>query len=238
MNPLSDQPNLDFKNEDLYTPFASPLELYEFKMLQEYTQRKNLQTLENNQLPHLRKQLLLIKFFKLKKNQLVEVISRSSNGLSKNVARVDTVGKDFVMLKTFFSRIWIPYAVIHSAKKPIQEFTNSQQHIVIDIKLRKKMISFGKSIRKDVNLKEPLLLVKQLVAWEGTRLTVYTNKPMKGKLVKTSSKKIYLQHATTYDIATESIMYIKQERFTLFLNRLFALLTKYKSSQKIKGLRN
>ena len=62
--------------------------------------------------------MILIKFFKSKKNQLVEVYSRNGEEVIHTIGKVSVVGKNFVMLRTLFKRFWIPFYVIHSTKSP------------------------------------------------------------------------------------------------------------------------
>ena len=69
-----DKNNPELKKEDGYTSPASSLPVHELKMLQEYIHSANLQSLSKS-IPSYRQRLILIPFFKSKKNQLVEVYS-------------------------------------------------------------------------------------------------------------------------------------------------------------------
>ena len=97
----------ELKKDGGYTSPASSLPLHELKMLQEYIHGANLQNL-GAILPNSKKQLILIKFFKMRKNQLVEVYSRNGEEVIHTIGKVNTGGRNFVMLKTLFTRIWIP----------------------------------------------------------------------------------------------------------------------------------
>lgn len=222
-----DHEHPELKKEERYTSPASPLPLYELKILQEYIHGINIQNLGGH-LPHLKKQMMLLKFFKFKKNQLVEVYSKNGNQIIHTVGKVHTIGRNFVILKTLFTRIWIPYISIHSAKSPfgIPEIHNTHQNVVMDEELRKKLLTnFSHTVSNKEVLRQQFfeeLLETNLRTWKGTKLTIYAETPIKGKILKIIPGKIYLKHQEVPEISTAHITYIKQGRITSFFQRLFS----------------
>ncbi|WP_274309986.1 hypothetical protein [Solibacillus daqui] len=213
--------------EGRYTSPTSALPLHELKVFQDYIHSVNIQTLGAH-LPHFKKQLILIKFFKSKKYQLVEIFSRYSDQIIHTVGKVHTIGRNFVMIKTLFARIWIPFDSIHSAKTPfgITQIHDSHQNVVINNELRKKLLTnFSQTVSNKEVLKQQFfeeLLETNLKTWQGTKLTIFTDKPIKGKILNVVPGKIYLKHREVLEIATTQIMYIKQGRFASFFQRLIS----------------
>ncbi|WP_051120181.1 hypothetical protein [Bacillus sp. 1NLA3E] len=215
-----DHNNPELKSDDGYTSPASALPLYELKMLQEYIHIGNLQNLGKS-LPFYKKNLMLVKFFKHHRNRLVEVYSKQKEGIQYISGKVYTIGRDFVLLKTLFQRIWIPYSTIHSTKSPFgaPNIPNSHQHLTFDEELRKKLLwQFGKEVAGKEDLRQQFfeqLLESNLRYRKGFSLKVFTETEMiSGTLteakhgnvsIKTgkSEKKISIQH----------IQLIKQSRF-------------------------
>lgn len=210
-----------------YTSPASSLPLHELKMLQQYIHGVNLQNL-GTKLPHSKKQMMLIKFFKMKKNQLVEVYSRNGEEVIYTVGKVNTIGRNFVMLKTLFRRIWIPYAAIHSAKSPfgIPDVPNIHQHNVIDVELRKKLlVNFGEVVSSKEVLRQQFyeeLLETNLKSWKRTNLTIYADKIFKGQVSEVLLGKIILKNAPQKEIPIIKINYIKQDRLISFFQRIYS----------------
>lgn len=217
----------ELKKDERYTSPASALPLHELKMLQEYIHGVNLQNL-GGQLPHFKKQLILIKFFKSKKNQLVEIFSKSSDQMIHTVGKVHIIGRNFVMVKTLFTRIWIPYDSIHSAKSPfgIPQLHNTHQNVVIDEDLRKKLLTnFSETVSNKAVLRQQFyeeLLETNLKTWKGTKLTIFTDNLVKGKILNVKPGKVYVKHREVPEIPTAQITYIKQGRITSFFQRLFS----------------
>jgi hypothetical protein len=210
-----------------YTSPASSLPLHELKMLQEYIHGVNLQNL-GAKLPHYKQQMILLKFFKMKKNQLVEVYSRNGEEVIHTIGKVNTVGRNFVMLKTLFTRIWIPYAAIHSAKSPfgIPDVPNVHQHNVIDVELRRKLlVNFGEVVSGKEELRQQFyeeLLETNLKSWKRTNLTIYADKILKGQVNEVLSGKISLKNAPQKEIPIIKINYIKQTRLISFFQRIYS----------------
>ena len=217
----------ELKKDGGYTSPASSLPLHELKMLQEYIHGANLQNL-GVILPNSKKQLILIKFFKMKKNQLVEVYSRNGEEVIHTIGKVNTVGRNFVMLKTLFTRIWIPYAAIHSAKSPfgIPDVPNVHQHNVIDTELRRKLLqNFGEVVSGKEVLRQQFyeeLLETNLKSWKRTNLTIYADKMIKGQVNEVSLGKIFLKNSSLKEVPIMKINYIKQARLISFFQRIYS----------------
>lgn len=217
----------ELEKEGGYTSPASSLPLHELKMLQEYIHGVNLQNL-GSKLPNYKQQMILLKFFKMKKNQLVEVYSRNGDEVIHTIGKVNTVGRNFVMLKTLFTRIWIPYTAIHSAKTPfgIPDVPSVHQHNVIDVELRNKLlINFGEVVSGKEILRQQFyeeLLETNLKSWKRTNLTIYADKILRGQVNEVVLGKIFLKNAPQKEIPTIKINYIKQARFISFFQRIYS----------------
>ena len=217
----------ELKKEDRYTSPASSLPLYELKMLQEYIHGENLQNLGKH-LPHYKKQMMLLKFFKYKKNQKVEVYSRNGNEVIHTLGKVNIVGRNFVMIRTLFTRIWIPYHAIHSAKTPFgtPDLPSGHQHVIYDEELRRKLLTnFGVTVSGKEILKQQFYeesLDTNLKSWQGTRFTIYADRLMQGKLVNVLKEKICIKSKQKQEISIDKINYMKQGRFISFFQRIFS----------------
>jgi len=211
----------ELKQEDRYTSPASSLPLYELKMLQEYIHGVNLQNL-GSYLPHHKKQIMLLKFFKHKKNQLVEVFSRNGHEVIKTVGKVNIVGRNFVMIKTLFTRIWIPYHAIHSAKTPfgIPDLPSGHQHVIYDVELRRRILTnFGETVSGKEILKQQFFeesLNTNLALWIGTKVTIFAGKTSNGKLTQVLNDVIQLNDKK---ISIYNINYVRQGRFISYFQR-------------------
>ena len=225
MNESYDKNNPELKKDDRYTSPASSLPLHELKMLQEYIHNTNLQNLSTLR-PNYRQQMILIKFFKSKKNQLVEVYSRNGEEVIHTVGKVSVVGKNFVILRTLFKRFWIPYSVIHSTKSPfgIPDVPGTHQHTVVDEELRRKLLTnFGVTVAGKEALKQQFfeeLLETNLKSWKGTKLKIFSDQVIVGKVNDIHSGKVFLRDNRS--IAINKINYIQQFRFTSFFEKLFS----------------
>ncbi|MDN4492798.1 hypothetical protein [Ureibacillus aquaedulcis] len=228
----NDYPEL--KKEDRYTSPASPKPLHELKMLQEYIHSVNLQNL-GTILPHYKQQMILLKFFKSKKNQLVEIYSRNKDEVIHTIGKVSVVGRDFVMVRTLLTRIWIPYRAIHSAKTPfgLPDMPGSHQNILIDEELRRKLLTnFAVTVAEKQTLRQQFfeeLLQTNLKSWIGTNLTIYTSNIFNGKLRGVSQGKVTFKEK---EIAISNITYMKQGRILSFFEKILKKLkiTKSKNS--------
>lgn len=216
----------ELKKNEQYTSPASSLPLYELKMLQDYIHGVNLQNLRNS-LPKYQKHLMLLKFFKHKRNQLVEVFSRNNENVIHTVGKVKTIGRDFVMLETLFSRFWIPYDSIQSAKTPfgIPDVPSSHQHVIYDEELRNKLLTdFGNTVSGKETLRQQFydeLLETNLKVWQGTKLLLYENTLIKGRVMKAEKGKLFINNPLSPVIPIKNINYVKQYRISAFFQRLF-----------------
>ncbi|MDM5333484.1 hypothetical protein QUF56_09625 [Ureibacillus composti] len=221
----------ELKKEEGYTSPASSLPLHELKMLQGYIHEQNLQNL-GTLIPNYKKAFILIKFFKSKKNQLVEIYSRNHDEVIHTLGKVETVGRDFVMLKTLFTRIWIPYAAIHSATSPfgVPNIPSTHQHIVIDQELRRKLLTnFGETVSKKHQLRQQFyeeLLETNLKAWKGTTFSIFSGKIYSGKVKDISTGKIHLKEKQEREILLPKVNYLKQARIVSFVQKMMNKLFK------------
>ncbi len=214
----------DLKKEEGYTSPASSLPAHELKMLQEYIHSVNLQNL-GNRLPHARQQMLLLKFFKSKKNQQVEMYSRNGEEVIHTLGKVSVVGRDFVMLRTLLTRIWIPYTSIHSAKSPfgVPDIPGTHQNIVIDEELRRKLLTnFAETVAEKEALRQQFyeeLLETNMKTWIGSKLTVYAGSNFSGKLRGVKQGKLIFKDK---EIIISKIKYMKQARILSIFERMLA----------------
>ncbi|RLL43851.1 hypothetical protein D8M04_13155 [Oceanobacillus piezotolerans] len=223
----------ELKKEERYTSPASSLPLHELKMLQNYIHGANLQNLSAT-LPNNKKQLILINFFRAKRNQLVEVYSRNGEEVIHTRGKVNVIGRNFVMLKTLFTRTWIPYQAIHSAKTPFNtpDVPDTHQHVAIDEELRRKLLTnFGETVAGKETLRQKFYeesLETNLKTWKGTKLTIHADQEVTAKLLKVTRKNIYIKNQKEKALKISTINYIKQWRFLSFFQRFFHSLAKNK----------
>jgi len=213
----------ELRKEDRYTSPASSKPLHELKMLQEYIHSVNLQNLGTT-LPHYKQQMILLKFFKSKKNQLVEIYSRHNDEVIHTVGKVSVVGRDFVLLRTLLTRIWIPFRAIHSAKTPfgLPDMPSTHQNVIIDEELRRKLLTnFAVTVAEKQTLRQQFfeeLLLTNLKSWIGTKLTIYEDSIFNGKLRSVTKEKIVFREK---EISLSKITYMKQARVLSFFQKLF-----------------
>lgn len=212
----------ELKKEGGYTSPASPKPIHELKMLQEYIHSANLQNL-GNQLPHYKQQMVLLKFFKSKKNQLVEIYSRNEDEVIHTLGKVSVVGRDFVLVRTLLTRIWIPYRTIHSAKSPfgLPDVPGTHQNILIDEELRRKLLTnFAVTVVEKETLRQQFfdeLLQTNMKSWIGTNLTIYSGNSFSGKLRSVNQGKLRLKDK---EIVISKINYMKQGRILSFFEKV------------------
>lgn len=213
----------ELQKEGKFTSPPSGLPMYELKMLQEYIHNVNLQNL-GNKVPNSKQQMILLKFFKSKKNQLVEIHSTNGEEILHTIGKVATIGRNFVMLKTLFIRFWIPYPVIKSAKTPfgIPDVAATHQNVVYDQELRNKLLTnFGSVVSEKEVLRQQFyeeLLETNLKSWKGTKVTFYTKNIISGKIIDVQKGKVFLNNGK--EITISKINYMKQTRFISFWQRL------------------
>lgn len=224
MSDLFGQSHPELQKEGKYTSPPSGLPLYELKMLQEFIHNANLQNLGTT-LPSSKQQMILLKFFKSKRNQLVEVHSRAGDETIHTIGKVAVIGRDFVMLKTLFLRFWIPFHTITSAKSPfgIPDVSATHQHVAYDQELRNKLLTnFGSVVAEKEILRQQFyeeLLETNLKSWKGTKITFYVNSIMNGKVLDVHKGKVFLNNGK--DVLISKINYLKQTRFVSFWQQLF-----------------
>ena len=227
MTDIYDKKHPELKGEAGYTSPASSLPLHELKMLQETIHGMNLQNL-GQKIPHSKQQMVLLKFFKSKKNQLVEVYSRNGEEVLHTVGKVNVIGRNFVMLKTLFTRIWIPYTAIHSAKSPfgLPDVPGTHQHVIIDQELRRKLLTnFGQTVAGKEVLRQQFYeeyLETNLKSWHGTFLTIYAGRQVKGRVQDVKKGVITLGKKEKTTVPLTQITYIKQTRYISFLQKILS----------------
>lgn len=212
----------DLKKGEGYTSPASSLPLHELKMLQEYIHSVNLQNL-GNRLPDYKQQFILLKFFKSKKNQLVEIYSKNDKEVIHTIGKVSVVGRDFVMLRTLLTRIWIPYNAIHSAKSPfgLPDVPGTHQNVLIDEELRRKLLTnFSETVAEKETLRQQFyeeLLETNLKSWIGTKITLSSS--FSGKLRGVKKGKLTFKEK---EILISKVKYIKQARILSFFEHFLS----------------
>ncbi|HZG55959.1 hypothetical protein [Paenibacillus sp.] len=168
------------KDQEGLTSPASKLPSFELKMLQQHIHGANLQRLGDS-LPHRRKELMLIRFLKHRRNQPVEVFYRAGGELQGVIGKVHAIGRDFAALTTLRERIWIPYEAIESAQTPygVPEVSGSHQHVLLDDALRSRLLTnFGRTVAGQEALRRQFFeesLWANLKDWRGTRVRAVTD---------------------------------------------------------------
>lgn len=168
------------REEKGYTSPASGLPSFELKMLQQHIHGTNLQRL-GERMPHRKKDLMLVRFLKHRRNQPVEMFYRAGGQTQGVIGRASGVGRDFAMLTTLFERLWIPYAAVESAQTPfgLPEVSGSHHHISMDDRLRGKLLQqFGETVANQEALRRQFFeesLWRHLQRWRGARVKVLTD---------------------------------------------------------------
>ncbi|HWL24018.1 MAG TPA: hypothetical protein VNR38_09770 [Ureibacillus sp.] len=217
----------ELQKDGKFTSPPSGLPMYELKMLQEYIHNTNLQNL-GTKLPNSKRQMILLKFFKSKKNQLVEIHSASGDEIFETIGKVAVVGRNFVMIKTLFERFWIPFPMIKSAKSPfgIPDTSGTHQQVAYDQELRNKLLTnFGSVVAEKEVLRQQFyeeLLETNLKSWKGTKVTIYSNNCSSGRILDVRNGKVILNNNN--EISISKINYMKQTRFISFWQRVFSKL--------------
>ncbi|HZG83488.1 hypothetical protein [Paenibacillus sp.] len=168
------------REEKGFTSPASGLPSFELKMLQQHIHGTNLQRL-GERLPHRKKELMLVKFLKHRRNQPVELFYRAGGRTQGVIGKAAGVGRDFAMLTTLFERLWIPYAAVESAQTPfgLPEVSGSHHHIAMDDRLRGQLLQrFGETVANQETLRRQFFeesLWRHLQRWRGARVKVLTD---------------------------------------------------------------
>lgn len=182
--------------------------------------------------------LKLRRFFKLKRNQQVEVFSKWGEEPLYTEGKVTAIGRDFVMLTNLKDRIWIPYRAIETANIPfgVPNYSNSHQNFMYDNDFRNRLIfTFGETVAKRDVLKQYFFeesLRTNLQSWQGTwvELLVKDGKKKTGRINSLKDKSLTLTHFRKQEyIALEDIQYMKTIRLlTILKNTLQAFVHFFK----------
>jgi len=135
---------------DRFTSPAGSTSTEEIRVFNEYMEQANLFKI-TNAAPAQRKYLMLKRFFKMKRNQQVEIFSENGENTAYTLGKVTAIGRDFVMLTNLKDRIWLPYHSILSANVPsgIPNYSNSHQSYIFDNDLKRKLLlNFGQTVSK------------------------------------------------------------------------------------------
>ena len=141
------------------------------------------------------------------------------------------------MLKTLFTRIWIPYTAIHSAKSPfgLPDVPGTHQHVIIDQELRRKLLTnFGETVSGKEVLRQQFYeeyLETNLKSWQGTFLTVYAGAPVKGKVLDVKKGVLTLGKKEKTPIPLAKIAYMKQTRYISSLQKLISKWIRPKNTE-------
>ncbi|MFB1081708.1 hypothetical protein [Jeotgalibacillus sp. JSM ZJ347] len=163
--------------------------------------------------------LLLQSFLVEKRNQTVEVIHHNH---SMTKGRVQDIGRDHLVLTSYFTKCWIPFDSISEAKVPYgaPEFANTHQYVFFDNHLRKKLLrNFGATVSKRSKLKEMFYretLKTSLSRWKNSslKLELSDGQSYYGKLTGVEEKKLTLRvKDDEQNIAYKDIKSIKKSRF-------------------------
>ncbi|WP_246938573.1 hypothetical protein [Bacillus pinisoli] len=213
--------------EGLTSP-TSNLSTEETRILMEYMEQQNLFNITSKN-SKLKKSLTLKKFFKMKRNQQVEVYSTCNGSFLYTTGKVAGVGRDHVMLTDLKKRYWIPYEVIQSANIPygIPNYSNTHQHFIYDNNYREKLLyQFGETVTK----REPLYqlfnedtLYTSLNRWIGSLVEIHygDEKVGIGKIIYVSKEKLQLSlFKSETEIALSEVYMIETLRFFQAIRKL------------------
>ena len=135
----------------------------------------------------------------MKKTQKVVVYIEIGEETQKIIGRVNTIGRDFVMLTNINERIWLPYSAVHSANllTGTPNFTNSHQYIIYDNDLKNKLLyNFGETVSKREELIRQFYeesLVTNLKTWGSIWVKIRTDKEtIFGKIQNADHDKLQL----------------------------------------------
>ncbi len=216
------------KGQGITSP-TTPSTTEETRLLMEYIDRANMFNLSERDEKR-GKVLKLRKFFKMKRNQQVEVYAKCGTESLYKVGKVSTIGRDFVMLTTLKERMWIPYSVIESANIPygIPNYSNTHQHFLYDNHLRNKLVhQFGETVAKRDLLKQQFFeesIQTNLEAWQDTWVAVFLNAEEKkvGKISSCKDGKLVLSLFGEFlHINLSELKYIETIRLLTIFTHVF-----------------
>ncbi|QOR67620.1 hypothetical protein IM538_05620 [Cytobacillus suaedae] len=215
------------KGEGLTSP-TSNLSTEETRILMELMERENLFKV-TEAIPSHKKSLTLKRFFKMKRNQQVEVYSKAGSKTFYTEGKVSAIGRNFVMITDLKDRIWIPFEAIESANIPygIPNYSNTHQHFIYDNNLREKLVrDFGKTVsQRDVLMQQfnEETLHTNLGRWKGTWVEILCENDKKtyGKVDGATNESIWIARLKRREeIPLASIRYVKSMRFLQALSRM------------------
>ncbi|WP_078544052.1 hypothetical protein [Litchfieldia alkalitelluris] len=187
------------RGEQITSP-TSATSKEETRILTEYIEQSNLFKVGGSSLER-KKPLVLKRFFKMKRNQQVDVYVKTEGDVKTFQGKVNVIGRNFVMLTNLSERIWIPYQSIESANIPsgVPTYSNSHQNFIYDNQLRDKLLNnFGQTVSKRDALKQQFYeetLFTNLRTWEGTwvKVTTTTSKIV-GKIMVVEKDQLQLAY--------------------------------------------
>lgn len=203
---------------------ATPTE--EIRLFNEYKEQDNLFRI-TEAFPEKKKAFILKRFFKMKRNQQVEIYSDAGNEKYKHtIGKVSVAGRDFVMVTNLKDRIWIPYQVITSANIPtgIPNYSNSHQYYIFDNNLRHKLTTdFGRTVSKREELIQQFYeetLNTNLITWKSSWVKVETSTEVTfGRISEIQNNRLIVHTMRgKHEIPIEEILYIQSLRVLSILS--------------------
>lgn len=198
---------------------AAPTE--EIRLFNEYKEQANLLQIANA-VPERRKFLMLKKFLKMRRNQQVIVRLKKDNQIFEKTGKVNTVGRDFVMLTNAKERIWMPFRTIESANIPsgVPLYSTSHQNLIYDNQLKERLLyRFGETVAsRDILVQQfyEETLLTNLNSWKSLWVKVETEQKVSfGKIEDTDSQTLRLsfwkekhEMDAAHIVSVQSIRYI------------------------------
>lgn len=197
----------------------------EIRIFNEYKEQANLLRVIEAA-PEKKKPFLLKRFFKMKRNQQVEVFITEGEEAVQILGKVNAVGRDFVMLTNLKDRIWLPYHSIISANIPsgIPTYSNSHQYYFYDNNLKQKLVTnFGQTVSKRDALIQQFYeetLRTNLLSWSGTWVKIQTIHGIHyGRISNVKNQTLELSFVKgKLNITLDEIVYVKSLRFLFFIS--------------------
>lgn len=209
---------------DTFTSPAGSTSTEEIRVFNEYMEQANLFKI-SNAAPSQRKYLMLKRFFKMKRNQQVEIYSENDENTTYTLGKVTAIGRDFVMLTNLKDRIWFPYHSILSANVPsgIPNYSNSHQSYIFDNDLKRKLLhDFGQTVSKRDALIQQFYeetLRTNLKTWKGIWVKVIAKDgAYSGRIRNVEDHILYLSSMNKkIEIELKHIYSVNSLRFFSFL---------------------
>ncbi|RFU64611.1 hypothetical protein [Bacillus sp. V59.32b] len=206
----------------------SAMSTEELRLFMEYMDQANLRSVTEAK-PERKKPLMLKKFFKSKRNQQVEVYSKTGGNSIYTLGKVSAVGRDFVMLTNLRDRMWLPYSAIDSANIPfgMPNYSNTHQHFIYDNNLRNKLLTnFGETVaNRDILVQQFFeeSLQTNLHSWKGTWVEIqFGEEKVAGKIDKSEEGVINLSvFSKKHEVPLKDVTYISNLRWFHFLTKLW-----------------